>query len=219
MRVSHLMIGILALVLAGQADFAAAQATAESDAKTAAKKEPAPVPVAVEKGKAALTPKNTTIQFVGTHAGAEPNPRTGYFTRFKGELAIDEATKTPTATSVEIETGSLITPIGRLTGHLQSPDFFAVRQFPKATFKSTKIEATDAAAGKYKITGDLTIRDAKKPVTFPAEMKVTDAGAVLTSKFKLKRSDFGLTFGPDQIVEDVAMTVTVGKPTPKVEVE
>lgn len=215
MRVSHLMIGILSLILVARAELAGAQAVT----KKTEKKEPAPVPVAVEKGKAALTPKNTTIQFVGTHAGAEPNPRTGFFTKFKGELAVDEATKAPVATSVEIETGSLITPIGRLTGHLHSPDFFAVKEFPKATFKSTKVEAVDAAAGKYKITGDLTIRDVKKPVAFPAELKVTDSGAVLTSKFKLKRSDFGLTFGPDRIVEDVAMTVTVGKPTPKVEVE
>ena len=43
--------------------------------------------------------------------------------------------------------------------------------------------------------------------------------AVLTSKFKLKRSEFGMNFGPDRIVDEVAMTITVGKPTPKVEVE
>jgi hypothetical protein len=41
------------------------------------KKEAAPKPVAVEDGKAVLSPKNTTIQFVGMHAGDEPNPRTG----------------------------------------------------------------------------------------------------------------------------------------------
>lgn len=221
MRVSHLMIGLLLLAIAARAEFATAQAPAAPSAKESAekKKEPAPVPVAVEEGKAALTPKNTTIQFVGSHAGAEPNPRTGYFSKFKGELAVDEATKAPTAAQVEIETKSLITPIGRLTGHLHSPDFFDVEQFPKATFKATKFEATDAAAGKYKITGDLTIRDAKKPVTFPAVVTVSDKGVVLTSKFNLKRSDFGITFGPDRIVEEVAMTITVGKPTPKVEVE
>ena len=53
-----------------------------------------PRPVAIANGKVALTPQNTTIQFVGTHTGDEPNPRTGYFTKFTGELAIDEASKT-----------------------------------------------------------------------------------------------------------------------------
>jgi polyisoprenoid-binding protein YceI len=227
MRISQLIILIVGLALVARAGLVGAQAVAQKETVVAPvpvavekqKKEPAPVPVAVEKGKVALTPKNTTIQFVGTHVGAEPNPRTGYFTKFKGELAIDEATKAPKATSVEIETKSLITPISKLTNHLQTPDFFDIRKYPKATFKSTKIEAVDAAAGKYKVTGELTIRDQKRPITFPADVKVTDAGAVLTSTFKLKRSEFGMNFGPEKVVDTVAMTVTVGKATPKVEME
>lgn len=215
LRHSRLKLAVSCLILTAFAQLASAQAVAEK----AEKKEPAPVPVALTGGKAALDPKNTTIQFVGTHTGDKPDPRTGYFTKFKGELAVDPSTHAPVATSVEIETASLMTPIGKLTGHLHSPDFFDVRQFPKATFKSTKIEAVDAGAGKYNVTGELSIRDAKKPITFPAELKVTDAGAVLTSKFKLKRSDFGINFGPDRVDDAVAMTVTVGKATPKVEVE
>ena len=220
MKVSHLMIGLVSLVLSSRAELATAQVAAETTARTgAAKKEAPSEPVSVESGKAALTPKNTTIQFVGLHTGDEPKPRTGYFAKFKGEFAIDKGTKSPTAASVDIETGSLITPIGRLTNHLQSPDFFDVEQFPKASFKATKFEATDAAAGKYKVTGDLTIRDVKKPISFPAVVKVTDKGAVLASEFKIKRSEFGITFGADRIEEEVPMTITVGKPTPKVDVE
>jgi len=212
MKLSHLMIVILSLVLVARAELAGAQAVAE-------KKEAAPVPVPMKEGKVELTPKNSTVQFIGTHIGPEPNPRICYFTKFKGVLTIEAATKAPQSAELDIESPSLITPIGRLTGHLQSPDFFDVEQFPKATFKTTKIEATDAAAGKYKITGDLTIRDVKKSISFPTVVKVTDAGAVLMSKFKLKRSELGLTFGPDRIVEEVAMTITVGKPTPKVRQE
>jgi polyisoprenoid-binding protein YceI len=215
MRVAHLLLGLLSLVVLASAEVAVGQAAAEKTEK----KEAAPKPVAVENGTAELTPKNTTIQFVGTHKGPEPNPRTGFFSGFKGELMFDESTNAPTAADVEIETDSLITPIGRLTGHLRSPDFFDVRQFPKASFKSTKIEAVDAAAGKFRVTGDLTIRDVKKSITFPADVKVSENGAVLDSKFKIKRSEFGLSFGPDRIVEEVTMTVTVGKSTPKVKVE
>jgi polyisoprenoid-binding protein YceI len=218
MKVSQLMIGMFSLVLLARVGMAAAPAAAEQ-ANKVEKKEPAPVPVPLDKGKAALTPKNSTIQFVGTHVGPEPNPRTGYFMQFKGVLAIDEATKTPTAASIEIETKSLITPIGKLTNHLQSPDFFDARKYPKASFKSTKFEPVDAASGKYKVTGELSIRDKKKTITFPAEVKLTDASVLLSSKFKLKRSDFGMTFGPDRVVDEVAMTIEVGKPTPKVEVE
>ena len=68
MKVSHLMIGLLSLVLFSRAELATAQATAETITKTGAeKKDPPSEPVSVENGKAALTPKNTTIQFVGLH--------------------------------------------------------------------------------------------------------------------------------------------------------
>jgi polyisoprenoid-binding protein YceI len=186
---------------------------------TAQQKEQAPVPVPVAGGEADLTPQNSTIQFVGTHIGDKPDPRTGYFTKFTGQLTIDEPNKALTGVAVDIETPSLVTPIQKLTNHLKSPDFFDVRQYPKATFESTGVEATDADAGKYKIIGDLTIRDVTKPITFPATMKLTDAGVVLTSKFKIKRSEFGMSFGPDRVVDDVAMTIIVGRPTPKIEAQ
>jgi polyisoprenoid-binding protein YceI len=195
-------------------------ATAQTAQRVAAtgqqRKEPAPTPVPIEEGKVALTPKNTTVQFVGAHTGPDPRPRTGYFTKFTGELAIDESTQALEGATVEIEVGSLITPIDRLTRHLQGSDFFDFRQFPKATFESTKVESIDASQGKYKVTGELTIRDTTKPISFPVTLAVSDAGATLLSKFELKRSEHGITFSPEGIVEEVAMTVTIGKATPKV---
>src|SRR5687768_13565378 len=96
------------------------------------RKETPPKPVPVEDGKVALDAKNTTIQFVGTHVGPKPDPRIGYFSKFTGELAMHETAKAPESVTVEIETASLVTPIGKLTGHLHSPDFFEVRRYPKA---------------------------------------------------------------------------------------
>ena len=213
------MVVLVCALLVSSNQWSAAQAVRGGARNTEQKKEPAPKPVAIEDGEAELTPKNTTIQFVGTHVGPRPDPRTGYFTKFTGALVVDAATKAPSAATVEIETGSLITPIARLTGHLQSPDFFEVRRYPKATFQSKTIEAVDADRGTYKITGDLTIREEKKTISFPAKVRIDDAGVLLASQFKIKRSDFGMTFGPDRVVDDVEMTVTVGKPTPKVKAE
>jgi polyisoprenoid-binding protein YceI len=207
---------VACLAALGTYHFAAAQTAERTSVNARQRREPPPVPVAIDDGKVALTPKNTTVQFVGTHVGSEPNPRTGYFAKFTGELTIDEGTKSLQGATLDIETGSLITPIGRLTRHLQSADFFDVREYPEARFESKKIQLTDAARGEYKVTGDLTIRDITKPISFPATVTISEPGAVLTSKFKLKRSEFGITFGPDRVVDEVAMTVTVGKATPKV---
>jgi polyisoprenoid-binding protein YceI len=213
---SSLSYAVVCLLTLGLYQSDTTQESPQAAPADRAKKEPAPKPVPIDDGKVELNAKNTTIQFVGAHMGERPDPRTGYFTKFAGELAVYESAKAPESVTLEIDTASLVTPIGKLTGHLHSPDFFDVRQYPKATFESTKIEPVRGSSGKYKITGELTIRDVTKPISFPATVKVTDDGVVLASKFKIKRSEYGITFGPDRVVDDVAMTVTVGKPTPKV---
>jgi polyisoprenoid-binding protein YceI len=213
---SAFRVGVIILAVVTLCPACIGQNTDRAERTNRPARERPPRPVAIADGKVALTPQNTTIQFVGTHKGDRPDPRTGYFTKFAGELAIDAAAKELTAITLDIETSSLITPIARLTGHLQSPDFFDVRTYPKATFKLTKIEATDAARGRFDLAGDLTIREITKPITFPATLRVSDAGATLTSRFKIKRSEFGMTFGPDRVEDEVALSVTVGRATPKV---
>jgi polyisoprenoid-binding protein YceI len=145
---SSLTYAVLCLVTLDLYSTDAAQNTQTRERPTARQRRaPAPRPVPIKEGKVELNARNTTIQFVGTHVGDRPDPRTGYFTKFAGELAVDEAAKAPESVTVEIDTTSLTTPIGRLTGHLQSPDFFDVRQFPKASFESTKIEPVSGKPG------------------------------------------------------------------------
>ncbi len=61
----------------------------------------------------------------------------------------------------------------KLQGHLQSADFFDVKNQPEAKFKITNVEALKAAAGTptHKITGDLTIKGKTHPETFMATIK------------------------------------------------
>ena len=216
MRLLASLAIVVCLFVLNVSPMSAASTASGASQNAAQKKSRAPEPVAIEDGTATLNPKNTSIQFIGTHVGPRPDPRVGYFTKFTGELAVDAATKAPASAELEIATASLVTPIAKLTNHLHTPDFFDVRQYPEATFKSTKIETVDATRGKYKIIGELTIRDVKKPISFPATVRVSDAGILLASKFKIKRSEFGMTFGPDRVEDVVTMTVTIGKPTPKV---
>ena len=213
---SSLTYAVVCLVTLGLYQSDAAQNAQAPGRATRQRRVLPPKPVPIIEGKVDLNAKTTTIQFVGSHMGDRPDPRTGYFTKFTGELAVDESAKAPESVTLEIETDSLVTPIGRLTNHLKSPDFFAAREFPKATFESTKIEPVSGKRGEYNVTGDLTIRDVTKPITIPAKVTVNERGLVLTSKFEIKRSEYGITFGPDRVVEEVAMTVTVGRQTPKV---
>jgi polyisoprenoid-binding protein YceI len=167
-------------------------------------------PVPVAGGKAALSPDNTKIGFVGTHVGAKPDPRTGGFAKFKGEAAVDG--KTLKSVSVDIDTTSLWTEIGgRLTDHLKSADFFEVREHPTAKFVSTKIEpATD---GKTKITGNLTLHGKTAEVSFPATVAVTDKGLTLASEFTIDRTAWGINYEPGKVEKNVTLSVAIGEKT------
>jgi polyisoprenoid-binding protein YceI len=168
-------------------------------------------PVPVAGGKAALSPDNSKIVFVGEHAAPKkPDPRTGGFAKFKGEAAVEG--KTLKSVTVDIDTESLWTEIGgRLTNHLKSADFLETRQFPTAKFASTKVET--AEGGKAKITGNLTLHGQTKEVSFPATVAVTDKGLTLASEFKIDRTNWGINYGPDQVVKEVTLKVAIGEKT------
>lgn len=152
-----------------------------------------------------LTPDNTLIQFVGTHVGDDPKPRTGNFGKFSGTAKADGDKLT--SVEVTIETASLDAGIPDLTNHLKNADFFDVRQHPKATFKTTKIENGDDGT---KITGDLTMLGNTKSITFPAKVTV-GKDVKLEAEFVIDRLEFGMDYSPDKVHKDVTMTIKVGK--------
>jgi polyisoprenoid-binding protein YceI len=70
-----------------------------------------------------------------------------------------------------IKVASLSTDNDRRDNHLRSDDFFNAEKYPEINFKSTSFEKLSDT--KYKITGDLTIRDVTKNVTFDAVLNGT----------------------------------------------
>lgn len=152
-----------------------------------------------------LTPENTLIQFVGTHKGDKPDPRTGKFGKFSGTVQATDGKLTEI--TVVIDTASLETEIEKLTNHLKSPDFFDVRQHPEAKFVSKSIEVADD--GETVVTGDLTLLKETKPISFPAKVEVGKE-IKLDAEFVINRVDFGMDYGTDNVAEAVTMTIKLG---------
>ncbi len=74
-------------------------------------------------GAIALTPDNTNIVFIGTHANPDnPDPRTCEFTDFAGTATVVDGALT--AVDVTIQTQEITTFNPMLTDHLRNPDFF-----------------------------------------------------------------------------------------------
>jgi polyisoprenoid-binding protein YceI len=70
------------------------------------------------------------------------------------------------AVQAVIKTASINTDNTARDNHLKSDDFFNAEKFPEIKFTSTSFEKV--GEGKYKIAGDLTIRDVTKRVVFDA---------------------------------------------------
>ncbi len=117
--------------------------------------------------------------------------------------------------------GSIDTRVEQRNNHLKSADFFDVEKYPTMTFKSTSIKKS--GKNKYKLSGDLTIRDITHPVTMDLiyrgtienpQSKAATAGFQLTGT--VKRSDFNVGPGfPAPMLSDEVRIKADGEFTQK----
>lgn len=125
----------------------------------------------------------------------------GQFNEFEGTITFDEKDASKIKVEALAKSASVFTDNERRDGHLKSGDFFEVEKFPDITFKSTKVVA--AGKGKYKITGDFTMRGVTKQVTFDGEF--LGAGSIgtadkpaakagFTATAVIQRKDFGIVW-------------------------
>ena len=161
------------------------------------------VPVVAAETKFSLTGENTKITFVGTKPGGRHE---GGFKKVSGTATVTDGNPATLQIQAEIDTDSLYSDNEKLTGHLKSPDFFGVKDHPKATFKTTKVEKT---AKGYNVTGELTMLGRTKAVSMPATVTAAGDTLTLTSEFKINRNDWGMTYGKGKVDDIVSLKVVV----------
>ncbi len=84
----------------------------------------------------------------------------------------------------------------KLEGHLKSGDFFMTEQFPTAKFEVTSASPLTGVEGAtHTISGNLTIKDVTKGITFPANVSLTEGGVTATAKFSINRNEWGVVWG------------------------
>ncbi len=113
-----------------------------------------------------LDPAHTLVEFSGKHMMFTTVK--GHFKSVTGTITLDEANPASSSVEVEIDANSLYSGVDYRDNHLRSADFLDVENFPKLTFKSTRVEVegTDRA----KIYGDLTIRGVTREVVLDTEL-------------------------------------------------
>ncbi len=139
----------------------------------------------------------------------------GRFNDFTGAFNLDAAKPEASTLEITIKTESIDTANDKRNQHLRSNDFFAAKEFPEATFKSTGVKA-GSEPGTFDVAGDLTIRGTTKPITVRVKETGRGAGprggelAGAWAEFTIKRSDFGVNFMVGKnLADEVALTVSL----------
>lgn len=161
-----------------------------------------------------LDKAHSSITFAVAHMAI--SEVTGQFKDFDIQVSASKDDFSDAAVDATINVASINTNNERRDGHLKSDDFFNAEKFPQITFKSTSIEKVDNK--RYKIHGDLTIRDITKKVTFNAVNRgslKTQRGVLSAWKatISVNRFDYGLKWdrtleGGDLVAGD-EVTITL----------
>ena len=81
---------------------------------------------------------------------------------------------------------------------MAAEDFFNTAKFPTAKFEITACEAKVDGENTHVISGNLTLRDSTKNISFPAKVTVAD-GVTATAKVVINRLDWGINYDKDNM--------------------
>lgn len=143
----------------------------------------------------------------------------GMIDRVEGKLTLDPAAPEKGSVMLNMPVKSIDTNDKNRDGHLLGPDFFASKENPDITFKSTKIKKDGDK--NLVVTGDLSMAGKTNSITFPVEFSgegdFRGPRRGYIANFTVKRSDFGMTYGVkgNMLGDDVHMTVSLELIQPK----
>jgi polyisoprenoid-binding protein YceI len=146
-----------------------------------------------ETGTYTIDPGHSGVSFTGRHLMV--SKVRGKFNVAGGTLTIAED---PEQSSVEavVDVRSVQSGDLKRDEHLRSADFFDAENYPKITFRSTKVE--DHGDGEFTVFGDLTVRGVTKPVELKGEYLGTTQSPWnttvigFTAETEVNRKDWGL---------------------------
>ncbi len=137
-----------------------------------------------------VVPENSLISFTATQMGAEFS---GRFAKFSGEILFDPAKLDASRVDMTVDIASADTQSPERDQQIGDKDWFDAKAFPQARFVSESF-ASDGG-NKYRVKGNLTIRDITLPVEIPFTLDIVKNGqgteeAVARGTFSLQRLDY-----------------------------
>ena len=144
-----------------------------------------------------IDPRHTSANFAVTHLMI--STVRGEFHAVNGSVIVDDTDITKSSVDVTIDASTVDTREPDRDKDLKSPNFFDVEKYRTITFKSTKVE--QAANGRLKITGDLTLHGVTKSVVLEVtapKAPIKDPWGLqrtaVSGSTRINRQDFGMNY-------------------------
>ncbi|MCA8965529.1 MAG: YceI family protein [Planctomycetes bacterium] len=165
----------------------------------------------------AIDPVHSSVVFRVKHANASWFQ--GTFDKIEGTITLDAAKPEDGAVHLLIPVESVDTNDAKRDGHLKGSDFFSAKENPNIEFTSTKI--TKGGDDGYMVAGKLAMAGKEQAVTIPVVK--TGAGDFFGPRegwmatFKIKRSEFGMTYGlaKDALGDEIELSIALETVKPK----
>lgn len=148
--------------------------------------------------------EQSSITFSATQVGQS---FTGKFKTFEAQIQFDPADLASAHVFATIDMRSVDANDGQRNAALPTPDWFASKSFPAATFEAKSFTAIDA--GKYEARGTLTIRGIAKEVLLPFSLDIEGDKASMHGEAEIIRTDFGVGQGQWQSGQWVGLEVKI----------
>ena len=148
--------------------------------------------------------KMSRVEWSGSKKGGY---HPGYFLLKDGNIKVDAGKIIGGSFTIDVAGLKVTDGAGeKLEGHLKTADFFDAANFPDAIFEIETVNYTDENTAK--ITGKLTLRGVKAPISFDAKIRsISDAKLFAEAFFSLDRTIFGVNYGKGNVSTDVQIAV------------
>ena len=160
----------------------------------------------------------STIRFVGNGVGKN---HPGLFKVSNGAITVANGTVSGGQFNINIasmeleEKGEMFET--KLRPHLSNADFFDAEKYPEAKFEITKVEPYTATGvdtsvvvgANHLVSGNLTLKDVTKNITFPAKVVVNGGVVNAAANFDINRTWWNMAYGNDKSLGDKFISETV----------
>ena len=132
----------------------------------------------------------------------------GDFKGLTGTITFDPSNLSTASFDVSVDASTINTSIASRDSHLRRAEYFDVANYPKLSFKSSKVTKTNKD-GYYYMFGSMTIKSTTKEIRFPFTATPKGDGFLFEGTFKLNRRDYGVGGNSISLSDDVTITLSI----------